>query len=149
MRLHAFSIRTGSHRVCVQMGGLSLSFGPIHLSFLASPLCPSPFFQLPIHFPLAAQQPSIVSHCSQVDLGREAPTSQVSHNDGEEHSPGKSSSWCFPAPVHQSSSDVGSGQLRCRLFPMGHTRGHSATCGGESGDSRSSSISLSLVNRCS
>lgn len=33
VRPHAFSVRTGSHRVCVQMGGLSLSLIPIHLSF--------------------------------------------------------------------------------------------------------------------
>lgn len=77
MRPHAFSIRTGSRRGRVQMGGLSLSLGPIHLSFLASPLCPHPFFQLPIHLPLATQHPSAVSHCSWVDLGKEAPTSQV------------------------------------------------------------------------
>lgn len=144
----AYSISTESHRVCVQMGGLSLSLGPIHLYFLASPLCPIPFFQLPIHLPLATHQPSIVPRCSWVDLGREVLASQVSHTDGEEQSLGKSSSWCISAPVHQSSTDVGLGQLRCRLFPMGHARAHSATCGGGSGDSQSPSTSLLLVNRC-
>lgn len=122
MRPHAFSIRTGSHGVHVQMSGSSFSLGPIHLAFLASPLYPSPFFQLLIHLPLAPQQPTVVSHCLQADLGRETPTPQVSHSDEEEHSPGKSSSWRTPAPAHQSSSSVGSGQLRCKAFPAAHTR---------------------------
>lgn len=64
VKLHAFSVRTGSHRVQVQLCGLSLSLGPIHLFFLATPLCPSPFFQLHIHLPLATQQPSVVPHHS-------------------------------------------------------------------------------------
>lgn len=68
------------------MGGLSLSLGPIHLPFLAFPLCPSPFFQLPIHLPLATQQPSVAAQCSHEDLGRAAPSSRVSHADGEEQS---------------------------------------------------------------
>lgn len=39
----------------------TFSYGPIHSSFLADPLCP--FFQLPPHPPHAAQQPSLVSQC--------------------------------------------------------------------------------------
>lgn len=130
VRPHAFSIRTGSHRVHVQMSGSSFSLGPIHLAFLASPLCPSPFFQLLIHLPSATQQPSVVSHCLSVDLGREAPTSHISHAYEEEHSPGKTSSWRIPAPVHQSSSNAGSGQPRCKVLPVAHTRDHCANCEG-------------------
>lgn len=45
--LHAFSIRTGSHRVRVQMGGLSLSLSPIPLLFsVPAPSSSSPFILL-------------------------------------------------------------------------------------------------------
>lgn len=83
MKLYAFSIRTGSHRVHIQMCVLSLSHGPIHLSSLESLLCPSPFLQLLIHLPLATQQPPVVSHCWWVALGREDSSFQISHRNRE------------------------------------------------------------------
>lgn len=110
------------------MGDLSLSLGPIHLPFLAFPLCPSPFFQLPIHLPLATRQPSVAPQCSHEDLGRAAPSSRVSHADGEEQSLGKSSSWYIPAPVQ----DV----------PCGTRHGD------EAGDGWSPRLSLPLVSWC-
>lgn len=128
VRLHAFSIRTGNHRGHVHMGGLSLSLGPIHLSFLAFPLCPTPFFQLPIHLPVATRQPLVAPQCSHEDLGRAAPSSWLSHADGEEQSLGKSSSWDIPALVQ----DVPCGT---------HHRG-------EAGDRWSPRLSLPLVSWC-
>lgn len=114
VRLHTFSLDWTPQSSCSDGWSGTFSHGPIHLSFLADPLCPSPFFQLPLHPPQAAQQPSLVSQCSQVDLGREAPSCGVSQAEGEEHSLGKSSSRFIPAT--------------CRMFPEG-----SATERGETG----------------
>lgn len=127
VRLHTFSLDWTPQSSCSDGWSGTFSHGPIHLSFLADPLCPSPFFQLPLHPPQAAQQPSLVSQCSQVDLGREAPSCGVSQAEGEEHNLGKSSSRFIPAT--------------CRMFPEG-----SATERG--GDRRSLSLTLPLVSWC-
>lgn len=80
---------------------------------------------------------SVVSRCSQVDLGKEAAASQISYTDGEEQGPREVQLMVHPCSGAPEQQQCWFGPAQVQAVAQRHTRGHSATYGGESGDSQS------------